>query len=75
MAAAWYGDDSKSLILSEGGRPTDSEIEIELTYRIHLGDHLALQPDLQYVINPSGTRDVRDALVLGVRLEVGFGLF
>jgi carbohydrate-selective porin OprB len=33
---------------------------------------LAVQPDIQYVINPNGSDDIDDALVLGVRLEADF---
>lgn len=75
VAIAWNGGDNKQLTLAGGGSPANSEIEIELTYRFTLGDNLALQPDLQYVINPGGTGALKNALVLGIRLEIGFGLF
>lgn len=75
VAIAWSGSDYKSLILSGGGAPAGSEVAIELTYRVRLSDHLALQPDLQYVVHPGGARDLKNALVLGVRLEIGFELF
>ena len=75
VAFVLYGGDNKRLILAGGGSPAGSETEIELTYRFSLGDNLALQPDLQYVINPGGTGAVKNALVLGIRLEIGFGKF
>lgn len=75
VAFVLNGGDNKRLILAGGGSPAGSETEIELTYRFSLGDNLALQPDLQYVINPGGTGAVKNALVLGIRLEIGFGLF
>lgn len=31
-----------------------SETAIEITYRIHFSENIFLQPDLQYIINPSG---------------------
>lgn len=33
-----------------------TETAIELTYRMHIGDHTYLQPDLQYIIHPSGSQ-------------------
>lgn len=75
VAIAWSGGDFKRLTRAGGGRPANAETEIELTYRFALSDTLALQPDLQYVINPGGTGALKNALVLGIRLEVGFGLF
>ena len=50
----------------------DYEMIIEFSYNIHVARWLAVQPDLQYVINPNGTDDIDDALVLGVRIEADF---
>ena len=48
------------------------EVILEATYRTPLGPWLTIQPDVQYVINPGGDPAVADALVLGLRVEVGF---
>ena len=45
------------------------EMIIEFSYNIHIAKWLAVQPDIQYVINPNGSDDIKDALVLGVRIE------
>jgi porin len=45
------------------------EIVFETTYQIDLHRWLSLQPDLQYVLHPSGT-DIANALVLGARATV-----
>ncbi len=49
------------------------ETAVELYYKYNFGDNFALQPDLQYIINPSGT-DVRlpNALVGILRLALSF---
>ena len=52
------------------GVPAAGETTVELTYLAQLGSWLALQPDVQYVIHPGGTRATRNALVLGLRLAV-----
>jgi porin len=48
------------------------EMVLEWTYAMALTPWLTLQPDVQYVINPSGMSDIADALVLGVQIAVNF---
>ncbi len=48
------------------------EMIVELSYNIHVAKWLAVQPDIQYVINPNGTDDIDNALVMGVRIEADF---
>lgn len=49
------------------------ETALECTYRFRfLGDALFLQPDLQYIIQPSGRSRVPDALA--VNLQTGINL-
>ena len=52
------------------GIPAAGETTIELTYLAQLGSWLSIQPDAQYVIHPSGTRVLRNATVLGLRVAV-----
>jgi porin len=47
------------------------EIVLETTYQIELATWLSLQPDVQYVIHPSGT-NIPNALVLGARTTLSF---
>ena len=46
------------------------ERNVELTWRFPLGEHAAVQPDLQYVQNPSADPAIPDAWVAGVRIEL-----
>lgn len=48
-----------------------AETNIELTYRVAYLPWLTFQPDVQYVVNPGANRQSKDALVLGLRFEVG----
>jgi porin len=52
------------------GDPAAGETSVELTYLAQLGSWLTLQPDLQYVIHPGGTRATRNAVVPGLRVAV-----
>jgi porin len=46
-----------------------AETIVEVTYALPVNDNLTLQPDVQYVRNPSGDPAIADALVAGVRLS------
>jgi porin len=52
------------------GAPAAGETTMELTYLAQLGSWLSVQPDLQYVIHPGGTRSTRNAVVLGLRFAL-----
>jgi porin len=55
------------------GTPVDrAETAIELTYRAQLRPWLAVQPDVQYVINPGTDPARRNAFVAGLRFEVSW---
>lgn len=51
-----------------------SEMSAELSYRTPLTPWLSVQPNVQYVRSPGADRTVPDALVLGLRVEIGFRL-
>ncbi len=48
------------------------ETVFELTYSDLITPNLRIQPDLQYVRRPGGDRALKDALVLGLRLNLAF---
>ncbi|MBB6096515.1 porin [Povalibacter uvarum] len=52
-----------------GVQLSERETAIELTYRRRITDWLLVQPDIQYILNPSADRTLKHALVLGLRFE------
>lgn len=48
------------------------EVAIELTYRIDLTPWLALQPDVQYIIDPGAEPGLGDALAVGLRIVLSW---
>ncbi|HEX7374778.1 MAG TPA: carbohydrate porin [Steroidobacteraceae bacterium] len=53
------------------GQPVSSaEWNVELTWRMQVTPWLALQPDVQYVGNPGLNRQLGDAVVVGVRVDM-----
>ncbi len=49
----------------------DEEV-VELTYRLALGDHVFLQPDLQFIIHPGAADSAATAVVAGLRLDLRY---
>ena len=49
-----------------------AESIVELTYRRVFKRWLTVQPEAQYVIHPSDSQSLDDALTFGVRVEIGF---
>jgi porin len=52
------------------GIPTAGETTLEFTYLAPIGSWLSVQPDVQYVIHPGGTRATPNAVVPGLRIAV-----
>ena len=57
---------------AEGLATDGCERNVELTWRFPLGRHATVQPDLQYVQNPSADPAIPDAWVVGVRIELSW---
>ena len=53
-------------------RVPDFEATIELVYRYQVAPWLWVQPHAQYVIQPGGTQDYGNAIVIGVRTNIAF---
>ncbi len=49
-----------------------NEIAVDAYYRFQLTPAAYLQPEAQYIVNPSGDPAIDDALILGVRVGVTF---
>lgn len=48
------------------------EMTLEGTYHIRVNDYLSIQPDMQYVYNPSGNKDIKHASVFTLRSVLNF---
>jgi carbohydrate-selective porin OprB len=51
---------------------TTAETVIEANYQIALTGWLSITPDIQYVIRPSGSSAIKNALVLGAQVAIVF---
>lgn len=50
----------------------DFEMVLEWTYLFAVTPWLSVQPDVQYIIKPSGTSTIPDTLVLGAEIAINF---
>lgn len=67
---ARVGADARATRRRDGEPAERYERNVELTWRVPLGAHAVLQPDLQYVVNPGADRHIPDAWIVGLRLEL-----
>lgn len=73
FTTAFNGETYKSL-MSTAGTPVDSaETSLELTYKIAINENIAIQPDLQYIINPNTDPSLENAVAGLLRVRIGFG--
>ncbi len=72
LSKGWFSDALKPARRSEGLAIMHDEAVIELNHRFELGRGMALQPDLQYIINPAGTNDIDNAFLIGARFTIQF---
>lgn len=73
VASAGAGVDLRRAGAALGAPLERRETSFELTYRVAAADWLTLQPNLQYVSNPGFDPGLRNAWVMGLRIELGAG--
>jgi porin len=70
-----YGDISRDYARSvrvPGGHLAESEKVVEIAHRFQLTRWSYFQPDIQYVIDPGGTGDISDVVVIGAQMGFTF---
>ncbi|MGU9814118.1 carbohydrate porin [Pseudomonas sp. LF135] len=50
----------------------NTEYNVELNYGIHVTNWLTVRPNLQYIKNPGGIKEVDNALVAGLKIQTTF---
>jgi porin len=70
-----YGDFSRdyadSVTQPLGGTP-ETEIDLEVGYRIQVAQFAYIQPDVQYIVQPGGTGNIPNAVILGAQIGMTF---
>lgn len=74
LAIGWarFGNPFRRSSAGAGDHLEPQEVIIEATYRAPVTSWLTLQPDIQYVVDPGGRPSTANALILGLRADLGF---
>jgi porin len=72
VAAAHNGSPFIESQRKQGIHEKRSEVTLELTYLAQLGAHLAVQPNLQFVMNPNTDPMIKNAVAFILRFELSF---
>ncbi len=70
IGAARNGRAFRRAAARAGARVERWEVNLELTYRAQITPWLALQPDMQYIVNPGTNPALKNAFIIGLRFEV-----
>lgn len=67
-----FSNDYANSVSAQGGGSPSYELVFEAGYRVQLNKWAYIQPDVQWVIQPGGTGDIPNGLVLGAQFGVKF---
>jgi len=70
VASVGAGDPYRAFLDQSGAGSDARETAWELTYRAPINEHIAIQPNVQWVSNPSASDEIDDTLIIGVRFEI-----
>lgn len=72
VASGRGGAPYRDSIATPGQYASGHETTWELTYQISVNEHIVVQPDVQYVQNPSLSRNLDDAWIVGCRIQLAY---
>jgi porin len=67
-----FSNDYAAQVNATGAGSPEYEIAAEIGYRFNLAKFAYIQPNIQWIINPGGTGNIPNALVLGAQMGVTF---
>jgi porin len=67
-----FSDDYADTVAATGAGSPSYEIALEAGYRFQITKFAYVQPNVQWIINPGGTGNIPNALVLGAQMNVTF---
>ena len=72
VARSHVSDDYGQSQILQGTPSSTAETVLEATYRVQLAPWWSVQPDVQYIVTPSGVQGSPNAVVLGLRTNISF---
>ncbi len=67
-----FSNDYAAQQVNAGGNGSEYELVLEIGHRFQVTPSTYIQPDIQYIVNPGGTGDIPNALVLGFQYGAAF---
>jgi porin len=72
VARSNFSHDFSDSQVTGGSNPFTQETVIEATYKAQITTWWTVQPDFQYIVNPSGQQGSHDAAIFGLRTTIVF---
>jgi porin len=72
IARSHVSQDFSDSQVAAGNLPLTAETVVEATYKMQLATWWSVQPDVQYIVTPSGVQGSSNAVVVGLRTSVAF---
>ena len=72
MAYGNFSEDYANTVSATGAGSPSYELALEAGYRVQITKFAYVQPNLQWIINPGGTGNIPNALVLGAQMSESF---
>lgn len=70
FSQGWFSDELKTSRRAKGLPTKQRESVLELNHSFELGRGIAFQPDIQYLIDPAGTKEISNAFLIGARIAI-----
>lgn len=72
VARSHVSDEFSDAQVAMGNLSLTAETVVEATYKVQVAPWWSIQPDVQYILTPSGVHGSPDALVIGLRTNIAF---
>ncbi|MDB5440694.1 MAG: Carbohydrate-selective porin OprB [Caulobacteraceae bacterium] len=72
IAKGWLTRKYREEGAEEGRKLGPSETDLEITYSDLIAPHVTMQPDFQWIHTPSGDTAIKDAIIVGLRLNIAY---
>jgi porin len=72
FSKGWFSDELKTPRRAAGLPIKHHEAVLELNHKFELGRGIDFQPDIQYVIDPTGNKEINEALLVGAKIAIQF---
>ena len=70
FSQGWFSDEMKTPRRAAGLPTKHHEAVLEFNHRFEFVHGIAFQPDIQYLIDPAGTKEISNAFLVGAKIAI-----